>query len=259
MATETSTKPGFLNFTVDHMTLLLHPKLYTIAYATFRIIFGTRPEDLLYEKRRKGKNGDKDVSMTFATRVGQWQSQEGDPLNTIFAIVQPSEPANEPSHVRSMLDGHEQVAHWQHIALRTPDLIAFHRHALERGVQFVTPILRDEHDNLIQVFSGEWYFPGSKPSGLFFEFLQRDPSDNELAEIQKSNKQSWFRDETFLGLYGEKEREYQSGKVIPFIAEDLFEALTKKISDKQVWDITEADLIDIEKTMIEMTAKAQKT
>jgi hypothetical protein len=258
MANETSAKPGFLNFTVDHMTLLLHPKLYTVAYATFRIIFGTTPDDLLYEKRRTGKNGAKDVSMTFATRVGQWQPKDGDPLNTIFAIVQPSEPENEPSHVRSMLDGHQQVAHWQHIALRTPDLISFHRHALERGVQFVTPILKDDNDNLIQVFSGEWYFPGSKPSGLFFEFLQRDPSEGELAEIQKSNKQTWFRDETFLGLYGEKEREYQSGKVIPFISEELFEALTRKIGDKQVWDITESDLKDLEKTMIEMTAKAQK-
>lgn len=250
-------KPSFLNFTVDHMTLLLHPKLYTIAYAVFRIIFGTQPEDLLYEKRRKSKTGGKDVSMTYATRVGQWQPKDGDPLNTIFAIVQPSEAANEPSHVRQMLDGHQQVAHWQHIALRTPDLISFHKHALERGVQFVTPILKDDHDNLIQVFSGEWYFPGSKPSGLFFEFLQRDPSDGELAEIQKSNKQTWFRDETFLGLYGEKEREYQSGKVVPFVSDELFEALTKKIGDKQVWDITEADLVDIEKTMLDMTAKSR--
>ncbi len=46
--------------------------------------------------------------------------------------------------------------------------------------------------------------------------------------------------------------------MIPFISEDLFEALTKKIGDKQVWDITEADLKDMEKIMIEMTAKAQK-
>lgn len=250
-------KPSFLNFTVDHMTLLLHPKLYTIAYAVFRIIFGTQPEDLLYEKRRKSKTGGKDVSMTYATRVGQWQPKDGDPLNTIFAIVQPSEAESEPSHVRQMLDGHQQVAHWQHIALRTPDLISFHKHALERGVQFVTPILKDDHDNLIQVFSGEWYFPGSKPSGLFFEFLQRDPSDGELAEIQKSNKQTWFRDETFLGLYGEKEREYQSGKVVPFVSDELFEALTKKIGDKQVWDITEADLVDLERIMLDLTAKSR--
>ncbi len=258
MANSTPSKPGFLNFTVDHMTLLLHPKLYSIAYATFRIIFGTTPEDILYEKRRAGKNGAKDVSMTFATRVGQWDAKEGDPLNTIFAVVQPSEPLDQPSHVREMLDGHKQVAHWQHIALRTPDLISFHKHALERGVQFVTPILKDDHDNLIQVFSGEWYFPGSKPSGLFFEFLQRDPSDDELAAIQKSNKQTWFRDETFLGLYGEKEREYQSGKVVPFISEELFEALSAKIGNKQVFEITEEDLKDMERTMIEMTAKAQK-
>ena len=250
-----SKKPDFMNFTVDHMTLLLHPKLYTVAYCVFRIIFGTTPDDLLYEKRRKMKDGS-EVSMTFATRVGEWQSKTAEPLNTIFAVVQPSEAADQPSHVRQMLDGHEQVAHWQHIALRTPDLISFYEHALKRGVQFVTPILKDDHENLIQVFSGEWFYPGSKPSGLFFEFLQRDPSDHELAKLQQANKQTWFRDETFLGLYGEKEAEYQSGTVRPFLSEALFNAITQKIEGKQVWEITDADLTQIESLMIEMTAKS---
>ena len=255
-----ATKPAFMNFTVDHMTLLLHPKLYNVAYAAFRIVFGTTPEDLLYEKRRPAKAGGKEVSMTFAQRMGQWSpsGKDTDPLNTIFAVVQPSEPEGEQSHVRDMLDGHESVAHWQHIALRTPDLIAFHKHAAERGVQFVTPILKDPEENLIQVFSGEWYFPGSKPTGLFFEFLQREPSDAALAEIQKANKQSWFRDETFLGLYGEKEREYRSGKVIPFLSEELFEAIYARIGHKQVFEITEAELKQVEQLMLEMTAKANK-
>lgn len=252
-----SAKPNFMNFTVDHMTLLLHPKLYTVAYAVFRIIFGTTPDDLLYEKRRKMKDG-KEVSMTFANRIGEWEAQARDPLNTIIAVVQPSEPANEPSHVREMLDGHESVAHWQHIALRTPDLISFYNHALERGVQFVTPILKDEEENLIQVFSGEWFYPGSKASGLFFEFLQRDPSDSELAQLQKANKQSWFRDETFLGLYGEKEAEYQSGKVRPFVDDALFHAISEIIGSKQVWEITDKDLNNIEQTMLKMTAEKNK-
>lgn len=259
-----SKKPDFLNFTVDHMTLLLHPKLYNVAYTVFRIIFGTTPDDLLYEKRRPQKNSEKnkgepaEVSMTFATRIGQWKANSSDPLNTIIAVVQPSEAASEPSHVREMLDGHESVAHWQHIALRTTNLIAFHKHAAERGVQFITPILKDDHENLIQVFSGEWYFPGSKASALFFEFLQRDPSSEAVAEIQRQNKQSWFRDETFLGLYGEKEREYQSGKVTPFLSEDLFEAISKRIGQKQVWEITESDLAGIEELMIQMTAQKTK-
>jgi hypothetical protein len=248
-------KPHFMNFSVDHMTLLLHPKLYNVAYAVFRIIFGTTPEDLLYEKRRPQKSGSGEVSMTFATRIGQWKSNEQEPLSTIIAVVQPSEPADEPSHVREMLDGHRSVAHWQHIALRTPDLIAFHQHALERGVQFVTPILKDEQENLIQVFSGEWYFPGSPHSGLFFEFLQRDPSSSELAEIQRRNKQSWFRDETFLGLYAEKEQEYRSGKIKPFLPEGLFEAISQKIGGKQVWEITEGELVEIEQLMIQTAAK----
>ncbi len=247
-------KPGFMNFTVDHMTLLLHPKLYSVSYAIFRIIFGTTPEDLLYEKRRKHGEG-REVSMTYASRIGQWEDRPGDPLNTIIAVVQPSEPENEPSHVREMLDGHESVAHWQHIALRTPDLISFHQHAIERGVQFVTPILKDEQENLIQVFSGEWYIPGSRPTGLFFEFLQREPSSDALAEIQRRNKQSWFRDETFLGLYDEKEQEYRSGNVVPFLSDELFEAILKRIGPKQVWEITESDLNDIEQLMLNETAK----
>lgn len=250
-------KPSFLNFTVDHMTLLLHPNLYRIAYPVFRIIFGSRPEDLLYEKRRARPQG-KEVSMTFATRIGENTTIPADrSINTIIAVVQPSEPLNEPSHVRDMLDGHESVAHWQHIALATPDLIQFHKHAAERGVQFVTPILKDEEENLIQVFSGEWFFPGSKASGLFFEFLQREPSDSALAQIQKANKQSWFRDETFLGLYGEKEREYRSGKVLPFLSDAMFMAISEKIGSKEVFEITESDLKNIEDLMIE-TAKKER-
>lgn len=249
-------KPGFMNFTVDHMTLLFHPKLYTLVYATFRIIFGTTPEELLYEKRRK--NGDKEVSMTFATEVGEWNPKNGDPLKTIFAIVQPSEPLDQPSHVRQMLDGHENTAHLQHVALRTPDLISFHKHCLDRGVQFVTPILRDESDNLIQVFSAEWFLPGGKSSGFFFEFLQRDPSDDALAELQKQNKQTWFRDKTFLGLYDEKEREYQSGKVMSFFSEELMNAIWNRIGTKQVYEITEDDLADVEKLMLDITAKNSK-
>lgn len=247
-------KPDFLNFSVDHMTLLLHPKLYTVAYAAFRIIFGVTPEDLLYEKRRAQPDGS-EVSMTFANRIGQWQPPDGEVLPTIIAVVQPSEPADQPSHVRDMLDGHESAAHWQHIALRTPDLIAFHAHASARGIQFITPILKDEEENLIQVFSGEWFFPGSKSSGLFFEFLQREPSDSALAEIQKANKQTWFRDETFLGLYGEKEREYRSGKVTPFIPEELFNSISEKIGAKQVWEITDEDLNEIEALMLDYGSK----
>lgn len=251
-------KQPFMNFTIDHTTMLFHPKLYIMSYVVFRIIFGATPEDLLYEKKRKGENGKKDVSMTFATRIGEWEAQAATPLNTIFALVQPSEPENTPSHVRTMLNSHDAVAHVQHIALRTPDLIAFHKHCVERGVQFVTPILKDDHENLIQVFSGEWFLPGGKPSGFFFEFLQRDPSDEEVATLQKANKQSWFRDETFLGLYDEKEREYQSGNVLTFFKPDLFEAIMAKIGDKQVYEITEQELEDIERMMIEMTAKANK-
>jgi hypothetical protein len=154
-----------------------------------------------------------------------------------------------------MLDGHQSAAHWQHIALRTPDLLAFHKHALERGVQFITPILKDEEDNLIQVFSGEWYFPGIKASGMFFEFLQRNPSEDHLKVVQAQNRESWFRDKTFLGLYGEKEREYASGEVTPFLRFELFTLLLNEFRHKQIWQITPADLARAEDMMIEHTKK----
>jgi hypothetical protein len=254
----TSSKKPFLNFQVDHMTLLLQPDLYKVSYLAFNSIFGVGPDDLLYEKRKEWVPGEGEKSMTYAVRLGQGHNPDPELNQTIIAVVQPTEPKNQSSHVREMLDGHESAAHWQHIALRTPDLLAFHKHAVERGVQFITPILKDEQDNLIQVFSGEWYFPGIKASGMFFEFLQRNPSEENLKVVQSQNRESWFRDKTFLGLYGEKEREYASGEVTPFLRFDLFNLLLKEFNDKQIWQITPSDLQRAEDMMIEHTKKVLK-
>ena len=237
-----SKKPAFLNFQVDHMTLLLESKMYNVAYAIFRIIFGVPADDLLYEKRKEWIPGKGEESMTFAVRIGTGGTERTELNNTIFAVVQPTEPANVSSHVREMLSTHRAAAHWQHVALRTPDLLAFHNHASERGINFITPILKDDGEDLIQVFSGEWYFPGIAPSGVFFEFVQRDPSPDLLKKLEERNRESWFRDKTFLGLYGEKEREYQSGKVPPFIDAELFEKLYERLGHRKIWEIKEADL-----------------
>lgn len=244
------TRKPFQNFQVDHMTLLLQPDLYKVSYLVFQVIFGVGPDDLLYEKRKEWEKGQGEQSMTYAVRIGQGASADPELNNTIIAVVQPSEPSKQSSHVREMLDGHTAAAHWQHIALRTPDLLGFHKHAVERGVQFITPILKDDEEDLIQVFSGEWYLPGGKPSGMFFEFLQRKPSDKHIAELQKNNE-SWFRDKTFLGLYDEKEREYNSGKVTPFLPFDLFEKLLKEFRHKNIWDIKPADIERAEAMMID--------
>ena len=245
----------FLNFQVDHMTLLLQPKLYKVAYLVFKVIFGVGPDDLLYEKRKRWQENDDEKSMTYAVRLGRGAHADPELNNTIIAVVQPSEPAAQASHVREMLDSHESAALWQHIALRTPDLVSFHQHAVERGVQFITPILKDDEDNLIQVFSGEWYFPGIKPSGMFFEFVERNPSETSLKEIQEKNQETWFRDKTFLGLYGEKQNEYDSGSVTPFISFALFDALYKEFENKQIWEIGDADLERAETIMLEYGAK----
>lgn len=255
---EKGMKHTFQNFQVDHMTLLLQPRLYNVAYVVFKIIFGVRPEDLLYDKRKEWTPGEGEQSMTYAVCLGKGASDDEELNKTIVAVVQPSEPKTQTSHVRTMLDSHKSAAQWQHIALRTPDLLAFHKFAQDRGIQFITPILKDDHDDLIQVFSGEWYYPGIQSSGMFFEFLQRNPNEDSLKALEEQNRESWFRDKTFMGLYGEKETEYQTGKVTPFISFDLFERIEGEIGNKKLWEITEADLTRIEKIMLETTAKAAK-
>lgn len=243
-------KPDFLNFKVDHMTMLVESKMYNVAYVMFRVIFGVGPDDLLYEKRKEWAPGEGEQSMTYAVRVGQGNQERPEMHNTIIAMVHPSEPKNQSSHVREMLRGHQAAAHWQHIALRTPDLMAFHKHAIERGVNFITPILEDESEDLIQVFSGEWFYPGIAPSGVFFEFLQRNPSEDLVKMLNERNRQSWFRDTTFLGLYGEKEKEYQSKNVTPFVDAELFEKIFQRVGEKQVWEIDQADMQWAEQTMM---------
>lgn len=251
-------KHSFQNFQIDHCTLLLQPQLYNVAYCLFKIIFGVGPDGLLYEKRKEWTPGQGVQSMTFAVCVGEGSVKDVELSKTIFAVVQPSEPKNQSSHVRQMLDSHSQAAQWQHIALRTDDLVSFYKFALDRGVQFITPILKDEHENLIQVFSGEWYFPGVQSSGMFFEFLQRKPSDASLAALEAENRETWFRDKTFLGLYDEKEREYQTGKVTPFVDFELFNRIAREIEGKKLWEITDIDLERIEGIMLDFTAAKKK-
>lgn len=251
-------KHSFQNFQVDHMTLLLQPRLYNVAFVAFNVIFGVGPEDILYDKRKEWVKGQGEESLTYAVKLGEGNKDDKAQNKTIIAVVQPSEPKDQPSHVREMLDSHNSAALYQHIALRTNDLLAFHKFATERGVQFITPILKDEDDDIIQVFSGEWYFPGMRSSAMFFEFLQRKPPQETLSKLQEANKQMWFRDETFLGLYGEKEREYQSGNITPFLDFELFEKIEKEIAGLKVWQITPDHIQRCEDMMIEFTKKKLK-
>lgn len=246
----------YQNLTVDHMTLLLDPELYDVMYFVFRNVFGVAKEDLLYERRRPAEGGRPELSMTFASLVGR-AATDAKMDNTIIATVQPTEPAGERSHVREMLRDHQAAAHWQHIALRTPDLMAFHRHCQERGVNFITPILRDDHEDLIQVFSGELYHPEGRPSAVFFEFVQRNPTPEAIKLLEERNRQAWFRDTTFLGLYQEKENEYRSGKVVPFLDAELHKKLKAVARGRQVFELTEADVAEAERLMLDYaSAKA---
>ncbi|MBI4376539.1 MAG: hypothetical protein HY549_08825 [Elusimicrobia bacterium] len=240
----------FQNLVVDHMTFLVEPRFYKVSYALFRVVFGVSAKDIIYEKRRTWPGDSEEKSMTFAARIGEASSRDG--LNqAIIAVVQPTEPSRQSSHVRDILKNRGGSAHWQHIALRTPDLLSFHRHALERGVNFITPIMKDAEEDLIQVFSGEWKLPGAAPSGIFFEFVQRDPSPALLQKLADSNREAWFRDKTFLGLYQEKENEYQSGRIKPFIDDKLFEIIGGMLEKIDIGRISEKTLQDVEAAMLD--------
>ena len=247
-------KRPFHNFVVDHMTFLVEPDLYKTTYALFRIVFGVSKKDLIYEKRSNWPGQKRPSSMTFASRLGV-EKDRSVPSQTIVAVVQPTEPAGRSSHVRQMLKNRGGGCAWQHIALRTPDLLAFHKFAVERGVNFITPILKDAHEDLIQTFSGEWMVPGGKPTATFFEFVQRDPSPKLLKQLETaSNREAWFRDKTFLGLYGEKENEYKRGKVAPFIDDKLAKAIAAKLKGKEVWEIEDSLLDQVEALMLDYAA-----
>jgi hypothetical protein len=168
-------KEPFHNFVVDHMTFLVEPELYKITYALFRIVFGVSRRDLIYEKRSAWPGQKKPASMTFASRLGVQKGPRAS-AQTVVAVVQPTEPPGTPSHVRDMLKSRGGACHWQHIALRTPDLLGFHAFCAARGVNFITPVMKDSHEDLIQVFSGEWMLPGGAPTATSSSSAIRAPA-----------------------------------------------------------------------------------
>lgn len=233
---------GF-NFVADHLTLLVDPSLYKLMYAFMRIILRVPAAGVIYEKRRRWPGARSDSSMTFAVATGDVAKEKDIKIaRTMIAVVQPTEPAGQSSHVRTMLADHDACAHWQHVALRTPDLFGFHEHALAHGVNFITPLMQDKDEDLVQVFSGELFSSRSRPSGIFFEFVQRDVTPQLLSRLKKLDRQSFFRDKTFLGLYGEKELEYQRGKVTPLWDHELMERLQALWQSKELWEITDRNL-----------------
>src|SRR5579863_2714934 len=126
------------NFVADHMTLLIEPRMYKLFYAFARIILKVPKEGIIYEKRKRWPGSKEEVSMTFALNIGDTAREGSKCARTMVAVVQPTEPKEQSSHVRRMLRDHSASAHWQHIALRTPDLLAFYEHAKTHAVNFIT-------------------------------------------------------------------------------------------------------------------------
>ena len=59
----------------------------------------------------------------------------------------------------------------------------------------------------------------------------------------------------FWVWYSEKEREYQSGNVTPFLDFDLLGIINRELADKKIWQISEADFSRIEDLMIDYSKK----
>ena len=94
--------------------------------------------------------------------------------------------------------------------------------------------------------SERWISP-AKPSATFFEFVQRDPSPELLKQLETaSNREAWFKDKTFLGLYNEKENEYKKGKATPFIPDALAKKIAARLKGLEVWEIEDALLDKVE-------------
>lgn len=277
----------FGNFEWDHGTALMDSMLYPVFYLFVRVVLAV-PADrtgIVYDVQTKWRD-DHTESMTYAMKLGGvwtdkdeeqfqalerllgadadtlcgfWenfyqyfkQKREADLLrNTLLAAVQPSEPSDMASHVREMLRQHSACVHVQHLAFKTPDLRGFYDHAIARGVQFVTPILYDSKNDLAQVFSGEFFHPWIEtPSAFFFEFVERQPNA-DLVKEGTENREVFFRDKTFLSLYGYKQIEYESGNVVPFILPELFRELYALVGHKKFWEITEDDVAVAEKLMM---------
>lgn len=280
-------KPHFANFEHDHSTLHVDPILYNVFYLLLRIhlCVPAGRDGIVYDVQMKWRD-DHTESMTYAANLGgAWtekdeeqfraleqlmgadprtlqgfwakfyayfkQKRESDILrNMMLAVVQPSERSDMASHVRQTLDEHSTCAHVQHIAFKTPDIRGFYEYAIARGAQFVTPLLYDEKNDLIQVFAGELYHPWSKkPSALFPEFVERRPNP-ELREEGRNNREIFFRDGTFLSLYGYKQAEHESGNIVPYFPPELFRELYALVGHKKWWDITEDDVVLAEKLMM---------
>lgn len=189
------------------------------------------------------------------------QKREADMLrNLLFAFVQPSEPDDMTSHVRTMLKKLSTSFHVQHHAIKTSNLKKFYDHAQGLGVNFVTPILYDDKDDLIQVFTGELYHPKSKESSAyFFEVVERKPNP-EMRREATENREKFFRDKTFLSLYGAKEEEYRKNSynlapIEPFIDFELYEQLYHYVGKMKHWEITEHHVIRAEEMMREYASR----
>lgn len=256
---EQKTRSSFLNLSFDHVTLLLAPHLYRVYHLVFQILFG---DDIVYHKRKQWTPVSSEKSLTFALRIGSDKPHENATFkNSVLAVVQPTEPFLASSHVRAMLEQHSTSALIQHIALRTDDLLTLYTHLSDRGVNFITPILDDAEENLLQVFTGELFFspdisPG--PSAVFFEFVQRHADSAFRKRLTENNRETFFRDTTFLGLYEVKEREYQIGRVKPFMDEKLFRRVDAIVGTREPWEIQSKDLEEVENAMLDYVREQRK-
>lgn len=207
----------FRNIVFDHAAYNLEREMYAVYHVVLATLFGY--ERIVYSLPHalSGVLPDGTLdSQTFALKTGSDNPLEPREVkNSICAFVQ---PLDDTGHLAQTLRRHTLSAMVNHIAFRTSNLPKLHGYLLDHGVNFVTPIMvgHDSSGELLQVFAGELNHPSGLSSGLFTEFLQRG-----------SGKDGLFQDDTFHGLYAEKDKESERGESIPFIDHDLFVKILK--------------------------------
>lgn len=97
-------------------------------------------------------------------------------------------------------------------------------------------------------------YPGIRSSGMFLNSFKED---QVLIAFWQSRKQtaSYGLEIKHSRLYGEKEREYQSGNVTPFLDFALFEKIENEIKGLKIWEITPDHIQRCEDMMIDFTKK----
>ncbi len=178
------------------MTLLTEPELYKITYALFPRRLRRRPRGHHLREApalARGPAGEAilhDLRLDARRALREAASKSSNADASSPSSSRPSPPTQQRPTCATILE--EQRRRLPLAAHRSADRrtsMAFHRQfALERGVNFITPILKDADEDLIQVFSGEWMVPGGPPDRLLLRVRPAGRPERRAAEAARGNR-----------------------------------------------------------------------